>query len=118
MGGSLILQAFRRFTYVAAHSPTLPSFYLRRSSFFNPSVASPTVTAHSPTLLSLVLHHRIFTYVTWRAAHVKEAIKEQIGKGYKHHFKEQNVCLVKSYKYIFSLIIKARVTLYYFLKVL
>ena len=26
---------------VTAHSPTLPSFYLRHSSFFNPSVASP-----------------------------------------------------------------------------
>ena len=37
-----ILQPFRRFTYV---------------------------TAHSPTLLSLLLHHRLFTYVTWRAAH-------------------------------------------------
>ena len=38
----LILQPFRRFTYVTAHSPTLPSLYLRHSSFFNPSVASPT----------------------------------------------------------------------------
>ena len=38
----LILQAFRHFTYVTAHSPTLPSLYLRHSSFSNPSVASPT----------------------------------------------------------------------------
>ena len=38
----LILQAFRPFTYVAAHSPTLPSLYLRHSSFSNPSVASDT----------------------------------------------------------------------------
>ena len=30
------------------------------------------VTAHSPTLLSLLLRHRIFTYVTWRAAHVTQ----------------------------------------------
>ena len=37
----LILQPFRQFTYV---------------------------TAHSPTLLSLLLHHRLFIYVTWRAA--------------------------------------------------
>ena len=37
----LILQPFRCFTYV---------------------------TAHSPTLLSLLLRHRLFTYVTWRAA--------------------------------------------------
>ena len=52
------------------------------SSFSNPSVASPTsqlilqpfccftyVTAHSPILLSLLLRHRIFNYITWRAAH-------------------------------------------------
>ena len=51
------------------------------SSFYNPSLALPTsqlipqpfrcftyVTAHSPTLLSPLLRHRIFTYVTWRAA--------------------------------------------------
>ena len=38
----LILQPFRSFTYV---------------------------TAHSPTLLSIHLRHRLFTYVTWRAAH-------------------------------------------------
>ena len=40
----LILQAFRRFTYVMAHSPTLPSLYLLplcHSSFSNPSFASP-----------------------------------------------------------------------------
>ena len=69
----LILQAFRRFTYVTAHSPTLPSLYLRHSSFSNPSVASPTsqlifrpfprityVTAHSPTLPSLHQRHSSF----------------------------------------------------------
>ena len=38
----LILQASRRFTYVTALSPTLPSLYVRHSSFSNPSVASPT----------------------------------------------------------------------------
>ena len=38
----LILQPFRRFTYVKAHSPTLPQLYLRHSSFSNPSSASPT----------------------------------------------------------------------------
>ena len=88
------------FTYVTAHSPTVPWFYLRHSSFSNPSVPSPMsqalhvihltsrpctwprshlilqpfrgftyVTAHSPTLLSLLLHHRLFIYITWRAAH-------------------------------------------------
>ena len=68
-----------------AHSPSFPSFHLRHSSFSNPSLALPTsqlilqplrcftyVTALSPTLLSLFLRHRIFTYVTWRAAHATE----------------------------------------------
>ena len=45
----LILQPFRRFTYVTAHSPTLPLLHLRHSSFSNPSFASPT---------SLALHLR------------------------------------------------------------
>ena len=53
------------------------------ASFSNPYIASPMsqlilqpfhcftyVTAHSTTLLLLHLHHRNFTYVTWRAAHV------------------------------------------------
>ena len=61
-------------------SPT--SVHLRHNSFSNPSVALPTsqfiiqpfrcftyVTAHSPALISLLLRHRLFTYVTWRAAH-------------------------------------------------
>ena len=38
----LILQPFRRFTYVTAHSPTLPLLHLRHSSFSYPSFASPT----------------------------------------------------------------------------
>ena len=38
----LILQLFRRFTYVTAHSPTLPALYLRHCSFSNPCLASPT----------------------------------------------------------------------------
>ena len=80
----LILQPFRRFTYVTVHSPTLSSLHLHYSSFSNPSVASPTsqiiiqpfrcftyVTVHSPTLLSLLLRHRLFTYVTWRDPHVR-----------------------------------------------
>ena len=60
----LILQAFLHFTqaYVTAHSPTLPSLYLRHSSFSNPSLlhlrhssfynlsfASPTLQAPSLT---------------------------------------------------------------------
>ena len=38
----LILQPFRRFTYVTAHSPNLPLLHLRRSSFSNLSFASRT----------------------------------------------------------------------------
>ena len=53
----LILQAFRRFNYVTAHSPNLPSIYLRHSSFSNPSVASRTSL--------LILHYFFrFSYVT------------------------------------------------------
>ena len=37
----LILQSFRRFTYVTDHS-TLPLLHLRHSLFSNPSFASPT----------------------------------------------------------------------------
>ena len=67
-----------------AHSPIFPSLHLRDRSFSNPSVALPTsqlilqpfccftyVTVHSPTLLSLLLRHKLFTYVTWRAAQCK-----------------------------------------------
>ena len=58
------------------------SLHLHHSLFSNPSLALPMsqlnlqpfhcftyVTAHSPTFLSPLLRHRIFTYVTWRAAH-------------------------------------------------
>ena len=41
----LILQSFRRFTYVTAHSSTLPLLHLRHSSFSNPSFACPTSQA-------------------------------------------------------------------------
>ena len=36
------LQPLHRFTYVTAHSPTLPPLYLRHSSFYSPSAALPT----------------------------------------------------------------------------
>ena len=78
---------FRHFTYVTAHSPTLPLLHLRHSSFSKPSVASPTsqvilqhfrcfiyvtahspifrhftyITNHSPTLPSLYLRHSTFS---------------------------------------------------------
>ena len=70
----LILQPFRRFTDVTAHSPTLYLLHLRHSSFPNPSGASPTsrfilqpfrcftyVTAHSPILSLLHLRHSSFS---------------------------------------------------------
>ena len=38
----LILQPFRHFTYVTAHSPTLSLLHLRQSSFSNPYFASRT----------------------------------------------------------------------------
>ena len=41
----LMLQPFCRFTYVTAHSPSLPLLHLRHSSFSNPSFASPTSQA-------------------------------------------------------------------------
>ena len=53
----LILQPFRHFAYVTARSPTLPSRYLRHSSFSNPSVASPM----SQLILQLFFR---FSYVT------------------------------------------------------
>ena len=74
-------------TEISAHSPRFQLLHLRQSSFSNPSLALPTsklirqpfrcftyATAHSPTLLSLFLRHRIFTYVTWRAAHYRNTI--------------------------------------------
>ena len=41
----LIFQPFRRFTYVTAHSPTLPLLHLQHSSFSNLSFTSPTSQA-------------------------------------------------------------------------
>ena len=66
----LILQTFRRFTYAAAHSPTLPLLHLRHISFPNPSVidlrhssfSNPSVVL--PTLQFILQPFRCFTYVT------------------------------------------------------
>ena len=70
----LIFQPFCHFTYVTAHSPSLPSLYLHHSSFSNTSVFSSTsqlilqpfccftyITAHSPTLLLFHLRHSSFS---------------------------------------------------------
>ena len=73
----LILQPFRCFAYVIAHSPTHPPLHLRHSSFYSPSVASPTSqalhlrhisfsnpSAASPTSQVILQPFRCFTYVT------------------------------------------------------
>ena len=71
----LILQTFHHFTYITAHSSTLPSLLLPHSSFTNSSVASPTSRSfsnpsfasptsqalHSPTFPSLHLRHSSFS---------------------------------------------------------
>ena len=57
----LILQAFRHFTYVTAHSPSLPSLYLRHNSFSNPLRHFTYATAHSPNFPSLYLRHSSFS---------------------------------------------------------
>ena len=62
-------------------SVTSHTSQLIHQPFRNPSVALPTsqlilqlfrrftyATVHSPTLLSLLLRHRLFAYITWRAA--------------------------------------------------
>ena len=86
------------FVKFSAHSPTFPSLHLSHSSFSNPSVALPTpllilqpfrcityVTAHSPTLLSLLLRHRLFTYVAWRAAHETNCSLTSLNYSIYHH---------------------------------
>ena len=69
----IILEPFRRFTYVTAHFPTLPLLHQRHSSFSNPSFASPTsyelfsfsnLSVTSPTTQIILQPFRRFTYVT------------------------------------------------------
>ena len=43
-----ILQPFHRFTYATVHSPTLLLLHLRHNSLSNPSFASPTSQGSSP----------------------------------------------------------------------
>ena len=62
----LILQPFRLFTYVTAHSPPFRCF-----TYVNPSFASLTSQA-------LHLRHMLFTYVTWRAAHASVMIPIEV----------------------------------------
>ena len=95
----LILQPFRHFTYVTAHSTTLPLLHLRPNSpniptlhqrhrsFSITSIALPTtqlilqpfrcftyVRDYSVSLLSLLLRHSVFNYVTWRDSHAVSSL--------------------------------------------
>ena len=86
------------------------SLHLRHSSFSNPSVASPTsqlilqpfrcftyVTDHSPTFLSLLLHHRLLTYVTWRVANVQEVRRiNQTRMNFEPELQRQSMTVVNS----------------------
>ena len=63
---------FRHFTYVTNHSPTLPSLYLRHSSFSNPSFAS---------LTSQALHLR---HLASRPCNLKLFFNELV-KNYPHY---------------------------------
>ena len=45
------------------------------------------VTAHSPILLSLLLHQRLFTYVTWRAAHDTNCSLTSLNYSRYHHYR-------------------------------
>ena len=74
----LILQPFRHFTYVTAHSPTLPLLHLRHNSFSNPSFASPT--------------HKLFTQFTWRTAHGKRWSNRNISQ-YIHVDIQSSTCI-------------------------
>ena len=67
----LILQSFRRFIYVTAHSPTLPLFLLRHSSFFNPYFAFPT---------SQALHLRHLANRPWYRLSFLNSYLEQMSK--------------------------------------
>ena len=62
MEALLILQPFRQFTYITAHSPTLLLLHLCHSSFSNPSLASPTSQAPlmSPGELPMIEPKELF----------------------------------------------------------
>ena len=74
----LILQPFRRFTYVTAHSPTLPLLHLRHSSFSNPSFAS---------LTSQALHLR---HLASRPCHVLHVMSKIVND-------RRRMCMILSY---------------------
>ena len=61
----ILLQPFHRFTYVTAHSPTLPLLHLRHSSFSNSELCSfSNLSVTSPTPQLILQPFRRYTYVT------------------------------------------------------
>ena len=71
----------------ATSSNPLPSLHLRHSSLPNPYVALPTSQLILQSLLSLLLRHRLFTYVSWRAAHVSQIWEMHFQPVAKYSFK-------------------------------
>ena len=61
---ALILQPFCRFTYVTAHSPTLPLLHQRHNSFSNPAELILQISVASPTSQLILQPFRRFTYIT------------------------------------------------------
>ena len=105
----LILQPFRHFTYVTAHSPTLPPLYLRHSSFSNPPFASPT---------SQALHLRHLTSRLWIFAICQNVISFSLDSGLSQKTRQNRhrvyvrvcVCVCVCGKFWFLLTISKQVT--------
>ena len=93
----LILQPFRCFTYITAHSPTLPLLHLRHSSFSNPSSTSPTSQA-------LHLHHLVSRpwYTTGTDGVINYCCTHK-GQNTKYFILNLGVCLI--FKIIFIIIL-------------
>ena len=63
-GLRLILQPLHRFTYITAHSPTLPPLYLTSQLILQPFLCITYVIGISPTSKLVLQPFRHFTYVT------------------------------------------------------
>ena len=81
----LIHQPFHRFTYVTAHSPTLPLLFLGHSSFSNPSFAYPTPQAlHLPRSQFILQPFFRLSYVTSSSLNSTGEIAELILQHFRH----------------------------------
>ena len=111
----LILQPFRRFTYITARSPTLLSLYIHHSSILQPSVALPTsqlileplrhftyITANSPTLPSLYLHHSSFSYLPSLYLHHSSFSNPSVALTTSQNILQPFRCFVFYFDYIYS----------------